>query len=347
MRYGKKDYLVPGDTLKSTQETMNFHRDMTYKVSKCFQLDGNMIIFVENKYGKDVLFKPNNFEYTAKTGTSAEKRIKESRLTNFWRNHDSIYEVFNGWDRSDETNVIRNSTLYELTRNCHFCSYPNAIASIKKKIHKGESETIYIYNVEEFFNYFEKEITYDNWDYGFQIQNLPCSVQDSFDHMLFMTTQNYPIYDESLVNLSEYSNGYLQLEYKSFTQFKDLMGNLIFDTDKINKDQLEIISDIMVLFRDLPSSHSGTSISKILNGTSKVKINKLEPYVGKYKGVLKQPQLFELASHIESFLFKSKIFKTKEEYSSDKDGEWRGSFEYIGSKYIDNKELDKLLTNMK
>jgi hypothetical protein len=98
--YGNHLYLLPGDMVKSTVETFNFHRDMNYKVSKCFKLNGKLIVYVENKWGEDSRYIPANFEYTSKTVTADEKRRRECMLINLWMHSNDSFEVFHRWDNS-------------------------------------------------------------------------------------------------------------------------------------------------------------------------------------------------------------------------------------------------------
>lgn len=351
MSYGKHFYLLPGDILKSKQENFNFHRDMTYEVSKCFQLNGNIIIYVKNKWGKDARYIPENFEYTVKTATACEKRRKECTLINFWLHSDDSYELWLGWDNSVEPS-IKKFIDYKLENHCHFVMNPDAIARIIKKPYNSSEEHIFIFNEKEYFDYFYKEISDDDWDYSFRMKGISKDTQDSIDQLIFISRENFPIFDKSLINESEYkdSTWFRLPKYKDFFFFLEDLNKLIFDDAPIHRglcQQKDCIYDTISLFRDLPSSHSGTSISKILYGNSKNNTVVTKPYLGKYKSLLKQPQLYELASHIEHYLFNEGIFKTKEEYASDKNGEWRGAFEFIGSKYIDKEKLEEILKMLK
>ncbi len=69
-----------GDTWKSTVETMHFHRDMNYKISKIFQSSEGLIIFMKDKYGWDIPKKLGSFEATTKTQSDMFKRMKKSRV---------------------------------------------------------------------------------------------------------------------------------------------------------------------------------------------------------------------------------------------------------------------------
>lgn len=57
----------------------------------------------------------------------------------------------------------------------------------------------------------------------------------------------------------------------SVDKFYKFIANLIFDSNMLSYRQIEMITDIIYLFKILPSSHSATSVAKILHGNTKLK----------------------------------------------------------------------------
>ena len=94
----------------------------------------------------------------------------------------------------------------------------------------------------------------------------------------------------------------------------------------------------------LPKSYGPTSVSKLLLGKEK-KQNSTVSHLSGTCTNLKQPQIYALADIVESFMYVNKIFVTKEDYSSG--DEWRGAFEFIGSKMINQAELTKVKNELK
>jgi hypothetical protein len=199
MSYGIHFYLLPGDTVKSKQENFNFHRDMTYKISKCFQLNGNLIIYVENKWGKDARYIPQNFEDTAKTAAACERRRRECTLINFWQHSSDSYELWLGWDNSVNPSIKKHID-YKLENHCHFGNNPDAIARITKTPYNSAEEHIFIFSEKEYFDYFYKEISEDKWSYAFRMKGISKDTQDSIDQLIFITRQNFQVFEESLIN---------------------------------------------------------------------------------------------------------------------------------------------------
>lgn len=348
MRYGKYLFLKYGDTLKSTRETRHFHRDMTYTVSFCLNTKDGYKVYVSDKKGYDVPLSEMEYEYTAKTVTLLEKRQFEAFVNMFWETC-STFELFLGWDRSIPDKVERNSFIYKLTKS-YFLSHQDAIARLNKTqvnaSGEGETEQVYFKTKEEFITYLESEISKDRRDYDFKPYQMDWDMCEKMQHLMFLQEHDSK-YTQTILSLPEtiYSKSTWQ-DYKDFTfeQFKEYLAELIFDIDfpdELSQEQLELINDIMILYRDLPASHSGTSVSKFLMGKSKIKNQKVEHLFGKYPTILKSAQMFELATRIERFLQQKNIFNTKEEYASG--DKWRGTFEFIGSKYINTEELNKLI----
>lgn len=342
-------FTLPGDTFKSTREDMHFHRDMTYTVSKVAQTLNGIVIYLTDKYGYDALMDPNYFEATGKTGKAMFERQKRAKIQ-FMIDSGSEFLLTKGHYYDWEKN-----SFYSLGHRTHYTSDPKAIGCIRKykvefregenrRTYYDESVNKYIYSYEEFYQFFDKHLTEDEWDWKFHLPGITRDQQTSIDHMKFVEMNQIPIFNTVKLeqNSLEFEKRTRNWRDKSYYEFEAEMIQMIFDggtTNYIKHDG--VIKDIMILYRELPSSHSGTSVSKILTGKSKINNSKVNHLVGKYATLLKQPQMYELASEVESFLFHKRIFMTKEEYCSGT--EFRGAFEYIGSKYINDTELNKLI----
>lgn len=342
-------FTLPGDTFKSTREDMHFHRDMTYTVSKVLQNRLGILIYLTDKYGYDTLMEPYYFEATGKTGKAMFERQKRAKIQ-FMIDSGSEFLLIKGHYYDWEKN-----SFYSLGHRTHYTSDAKAIGRIRKykiefpkdggrKEFDDKDAAQYIYSLEEFYKYFDKHLTEDEWEWKFRLPGITSEQQTAIDHMKFVEMNQLPM--EHTVKLEQ---DVLEIEKrtrnwkdKSFDEFEAEMIQMIFDGGTKNYIKHDgVINDIMILYRELPSSHSGTSVSKILTGKSKINNSKVNHLVGKYATLLKQPQMYELASEVESFLFHKRIFMTKEEYCSGT--EFRGAFEYIGSKYINDTELNKLI----
>jgi hypothetical protein len=340
-----------GDTWKSTVETMHFHRDMNYKISKIFQSSEGLIIFMKDKYGWDIPKKLGSFEATTKTQSDMFKRMKKSRV-NFMIESGAELLLCNGHHYDWEKNCFFNLGL-----GVHYCSYPDAIGCIEEykiefpaegnRKHFSQSKQM-IYKKEEFYNYFDNRLSDNDWEWRFHLPGVNSDVQYNIDLKQYIKDSQFPLYIKEVVELDEldlpheFQNRTRNWTDKSFQDFENEMCLMIFDSGTGNSiDDTGVIQDVMIAYRDLPSSHSATSVSKLLLGKSKVSNKNVAHLEGKYAGLIKQPQMFELASEVEKFLYHKKIFATKEEYSSGE--EWRGAFEFIGSKHINTEELEKIL----
>lgn len=327
-------YLMPGDTLVCDRESLYFHRDMKYKVSKCYQKDGKVIVFMFDKYGNEIPKRFGTFKYFS--SDFVIDRIIKSRLNFIWDSCASI--------AYRPTYKIQELIHFKLIK-AHFSADSNAIACIEKSDYQHTLlDRTYIYKVEDFHLYFKNNIPNNDIEYRLHIDGIATDVQNHIDFINFLSHQNFPILPElSTMGIPEY-NPRIQYDYmdKNFQEFLWYPSSVIYDKPVMdNVREVELIKDIMILFRDLPSSHGSTSVAKILYGKSKISNKITKDFEGKYNKFLRYEQMFELASIIESYLFHVKIFMTKEDYSSGT--EWRGAFEFIGSKHVDTVGLNKCL----
>jgi len=352
-------FLKPGDVIFSRSENSSFHRDEKYTISQCFATKRGLEIYVQDKRGYDVPLKVCDYELSGKTYDAVVERKNEALIELIWQTQ-ATPEIFLGWEDipcstgelvNSHNSRCRKSVEFIITNRCIFGSYPKAVASIAavtySKLGRVVTNTSYFEDIAEAREYLTQQIPTD-MHHSLKIKDVPGDLHNKIVHMMFLELSSFPC--ESSIEYSEMKHyvdvpdRYERQDFSdmSFLDFKKYIANLIFDKESTVGKPSAILNDVLILYRDLPSSHSATSVSKILLGKSKVKIQKLEPFFGKYtKDDIRQPQLFELASRVESYLYRNKIFSTKEDYCSGT--EFRGQFEYIGSKYIDNVKLNEMI----
>lgn len=351
-------FYLPGDLVESEIENMHFHKGLKYEISHVFAVSNGCNYMVKDKYGFDVPYSVGRFKSTPKLEKITEERQLKSRLKFFWDNTELM--VVSTTNRYD----FKNIDFYELSTNAHYGNAPTAIGLLKKykldptgsdgwKYNYDQSVNIFIYKIEEFYDYFinlfKTSTLIRDWQYSFHLPHLAFNAQGNLDCMQFLIDNKFPVFDRSLVNLPEeidtrsmYDSGKIK-----FKDFLDYLASLTFDkkTFSLNIEK-ELVSDVLTLFRDLPGSHGSTSVSKILTGKSKMFTDRKE--FGKYKDFIKFDQLFEFVSSIDLYMSANNVFTTKESYSSA--AEWRGTFEFIGSKLVDTKKLEtyfNFLNNIK
>jgi len=343
---------MPGDSLKASQQSLYFHRDQMYKISKIFIHNKIPLIIVLDKYGKEVplhLFKFDNNLYE-----TLQKRKLAARLQFFWKNNIELITWSPG-----HTYDFNRIDFYKISR-AHFLDNPDAIASITKykldinnpngsgyKYHYDDSVNYYIKKEQDFYDFWAKFQKDNNLDtnamlYRLHLPHTQIHTQDEIDKIFFIKEQCYESFD--LNKIDTYDNYDLNTVYNhsndSWNNYQKFLSLYIFDKTELSINEKEIINDILTLIYELPSSHSSTSIAKILNGNTKYNNVKTNQFIGKYKGKLKYQQLFELADAILIYLQHKKILTEKESYSSS--DEWRGQFEYIGNKIKDKKGIQEL-----
>lgn len=346
MRY---NFILPNDTFKSEYETFNLHRGETYKVSHVFNDKGKFRVFIKDKNGKDIEYKESLFSHTAKTVSASEERQKRARLDFFWGNSDASFVINPSYHYNFET-----TEFFDLTNNAHFCGegYENVIARIYRRKQQMVDERWRHTEVEgskavfktkqEYYDYF-KNIDVEK----FTINGMHYGPQSAMDHLYFMV--NIPHYDETLLNLPEDLTNisvdrYVHSNKLTLDEFLKVASNVIFDEDNLSDENKQIIYNVVEAYELLPKSHGPTSVSKLLLGKEKKTIASVEHLSGTCTK-LKQPQAFTLCDIVESFMYVNDIFMTKETYSSGE--EWRGDFEFIGSKMINIDELTKIKNKLK
>ncbi len=347
MRY---DFLQPNDTFKCKNEMLNFHKGMTYSVSKVFNDNGKIRIFLSDKYGQDVEFKEYYFELTAKTVSASEARQQQSKLDYYWDNHDAPF-VLNHSFHYD----LEKTEFFDFENKATFCGkgYEDIIGRIsrytKSMTDEGrwrhteiEGSKALFKTKQDFYDYF-KNINLEK----FAIIGMShYSTQTDLDHMYFML--RLPQYNEKLVDLSKYQligvDDFYRRNKFDLNEFLELSARVIFDEDELSDANKKVIYNIIEAYELLPKSYGPTSVSKLLLGKEK-KPNSTVNHLSGSCTNLKQPQLYALADIIESFMYVNNIFISKEDYSSGT--EWRGDFEFIGSKMINQDELTKIKNELK
>lgn len=346
MRY---QFILPEDTFKSVYETFNFHKDMTYKVSHVFNDNGKFRFFITDKYGKDIEYQEHLFEYTPKTVKASEERQKRARLDFFWVNNETSFVINPSYHYNFET-----TEFFALDNKCVFLGdgYENVIGRIYRRkqqlTEQGwrhtevEGSRALFKTKQDFYDYF-KNIDVDK----FTINGVYYKVQSSIDHLHFML--NVPKYDESLLNLPDDSkvivvDRYVHSNELSLEAFLKVAANVIFDEEELSDGNKQTIHNIVEAYELLPKSYGPTSVSKLILGKEKKTIASVNHISGTCTN-LKQPQAFALCDIVESYMYVNKIFVTKETYSSGE--EWRGNFEFIGSKMINIEELTKIKNKLK
>ncbi len=348
--------VKPGDEFVSLSQNFYFHKGAKYKVSKCFDDHGKIVIFMTDKFGFDVPHAAGEFDMTAKTSVAVHDRMLRSRLNLYWESlNDHVLKLKGGpWS---DPEYIRH---YELSK-AHFLDKPDAIAAVRRwkrvtqpdgtvKHYEDKEAFSYFMSINDFYAYFEDLLKDNNdWQFNFGMPGVNSTSHTLLDFMTFMKHMNYPRYDRSLINppaeeiklYKRYNVGH-QL-YDSF--LRD-MSEVIFDKKTIDQDwERNIIIDMLQLFNEMPKSFGSTAITKILLGKSKLNNAKAVPYMGRYAGKIKYDQAFELCHALSQYMFDSDVFITKEEYSSGT--EWRGDFEFIGSKMVDVVKLNTFIENTK
>ena len=352
--YNNWRFLLPGDEVISNNETINFHKGEKYKIKQVFHHKGKLLYVVENKWGDGITIQYNEeFEIPNRARVDSLDRKLRSRFGFCWTHSHPFLSSSESNDYDWEYKVsVANG-------------YGGKGAFTHATVYKGKTEysgfkrftplapidiPSVFENKDEFVNFWvkttlesDKDDTHYSHSSEYVIIRGSWDRQNNIDILAFISEYSIPPSEElhmTLYPTSKYWRGAENIDeffkYLAMESFDVLEWGLTTANDK------DITRDIMILFRDLPKSHSSTSVSKILTGSSKVKISSLEQYSGKYKGVYKRQLVYEMANTISNHLYHYKIFGTKEEYSSGE--EWRGQFEFIGSKTVNIVELEKYLT---
>lgn len=361
-------YLLPGDTLTADKQSYHFTKEKTYTISKSFIHNGEVLHFIKDDYGIDVPMHKFGFQTTGKTHKLVEQRRIKARLDFFWKNRIEHFV--------DSQNIFDRTKTFILSF-AHFLNNPDAIASID--IHSiiapgtaGPDGTIidrprywpvrdaytYFYKESDFYEYFEKYFNvsltkssdFDAMKRRLSLPGAYIDAMDAIDKSSYIRFCNLPYFTvDAIITHQKYLLEPLFRKTKlSWSEYLMEISKFVFRKPNIELDiEKQVLIDILDLFVILPGSYGSTAITKILNGTGKIKNKKVEEYKGKYKGIYSYAQLFELADGINNYMHSNDIFNTKEDYCSG--DEWRGQFEYIGNASVDVKkviEFKETLTNL-
>lgn len=343
-------FIQIGDTFKAEQETFSTHRGNNYEVSHVFNDKGRFRIFVTDKYGKDVeIVSDSDFTPTAKTVTASDNRKLRARLDFYWANHDAPFVINKSWHYNFDT-----TEFFDFENKAYFCGtgMEGVIARISRykkehtetgwKIHPIEDTKKLIYNKQDFYDYFKDVDIRD-----FSLNAFHYDEQEAVDHLQYMLT--IPHYDESLLNLPDTDrlvnvDRYVHSEKPELDAFLKICAEVIFDESELSTENKQIVYNVIEAYELLPKSFGPTGCAKLLMGKEK-KQNKTVEHLSGTCTKLKQPQMFELCNIIESFMYVSKIFVRTDDYSNG--DEWRGAYEFIGSKAINTAELTKIKNELK
>lgn len=335
-------FIQKGDTFKSEQETFSTHRGFNYEVSHVFNDNGKFRVFVADKYGKDIeVVNDYEFTATAKTATASDNRKLRARLDFFWKNNDAPFVINKSWFYNFE-----ETEFFDFENKAHFCGsgMEGVIARISRykkertdsgwRVHPIEGTKKLIYKIEDYYDYFKNVNMRD-----FTLNAFHYDEQEAVDHLHYMLT--IPHYDESLLNLADKSNivnfdRYVHTEKPDLESFLKLCAEVIFDEPELSTDNKQIIYNIVEAYELLPKSFGPTGCAKLMMGKEK-KQNKAVAHLSGTCTKLKQPQMFELCNVVESFMYISKIFVRTDDYGNG--DEWRGAYEFIGSKAINTAGL--------
>ena len=340
-------FIQQQDTFTSNYETFGFHKDMKYPVSHVFNDNGKMRVFITNKYGKDVELVEYMFEITAKTHSASEERKRRARLDFYWENPNSQFILNQSYRYNEETSEYFDLSSVGTT----FCGkgHEKTIGGIyrfKKRItpdgrwqHFDSQPNVFFKSKQEFYDYFKK-VDLER----FTLNDMFYVTQESLDHTWFIA--RLPHFDASLLDLAtkdsqEILDNFIHKTKPNIDEFLSIVAKVIFDENELSDSNKKIIYNIVEAFELLPNSHGPTSVSKLIMGKQKKVIASVSHISGTCTN-LKQPQAFELSNFVDSFMYFNKIFVKVDEYSDSE--EWRGAYEYFGSKMINKTELIKVKT---
>lgn len=324
-------FIQVGDTFKAEQESIHFHRGMTYQVSHVFNDKGQFRIFISDKNGFDIEYKEYFFKPTAKTVSASDDRQKRAKLDFFWNNSNFKFVINSLYYNADKKETISFNKY-----STYSAQYKGPQADISRRGIDGliEGSKAVIRSAEDLYVYFKgietERIT---------IEGIFYTNQEDIDHVQYMLS--IPHFDETLLKIPSILdmmeiNQFVHNNPMRIEDFLSLVGSVIFDESELSNDNKKIILKVMEAFELLPKSYGPTAASKLLMGKEK-KENKTVKHLSGTCTTLKQPQMFTLCDIVESYLYVNNIFVRKDEYSSG--DEWRGAYEFIGSKMI---ELDEL-----
>lgn len=342
-------FIQVGDTFKSQNETKHFHKDMTYVITHVFNNKGKILIYIADKYGKDIVFEYNRFHPTSKTVTSSEALMMRSRLDFFWENNLSPFVISKTYHYDFE-----KTEFIELNSKAYFggAGNENVIAYVKRYIKSKAPDRGWLHNTiegsevkftskQQYYDYF-KEFSVDD----FKMIGTHSQPQEYVDMMFYLL--RCPQFDESILNQPEEVNN-TEIDWvvhrtkPNLDEFLTLTATVIFDEEELSDDNKKVIYNIIEAFELLPKSHGPTSVAKVLMGKSKKKNSTVEHLFGTCL-TLKQPQFFTLANMVDSFMYINKVFLNADDKETE---EWLGAYEYIGSKRINTKELVKIKEKLK
>ena len=339
--------FAPGDVYTATKQTLQFHRDEKYAIHRVFNQDGHLLPTILDKNGVEVIFKDYLFNSSAKTHKSIHDRHLMSMLE-FWWNSCGTVIHWGGWDEESE--------FFELSK-AHFCSRPSAVVGIESsikiqersgnggyKLVRRDNDYTYFDTKDQFIDFFFKKwrVDYEGENYRLHIEGLSTKCQHELNKSVYIAVIGlFPYVEGAIPEITDHGFYHDQIRYK-WSDYLAHIHELIFDSKLSNEEFNNRVRTIIALYEAAPGSYAATAVGKILLGKGKLKNSNLSSYWEAFKDYgMTQIQVFEFADAISEYLWFHKIFIEKESYSSST--EWRGNFEFIGSKYIDREKLKNLL----
>jgi len=350
------ELIAPGDIYVAEKQTLQFHKGMSYEIRNVYHKGGKLIATITDKWGKEVFFLPQLFKTSSKTHANQCLRHL-SALLEFWFNTNGTFTYWKGWRNPSPYYQVSSNVVYSgsgkntegsVRTEMKFRNEMNipweTVSTEPKFDFHSKSECI-----DHFFGLLKNSINEDF--YAIHLEGLDSKVQDQLNRQTYILMNGInTIPKDKLDELSKtiIDNGYnyqgrhyghLDL---TFDEYVTYLNELIFDNKISDKECKERVQQVIKLYVVAPSSYAATAISKILLGKGKINNSNLQPYWNIFTTFgIKQEVIFEFADKISTYLYHTGIFKTKEDYSSGT--EWRGAFEFIGSKYIDKVKLEEFL----
>ena len=354
--YDMIELLAPGDVYVSEKQTLQFHKGMSYEIKNVYHTGGKLIATITDKWGKEVWFIPSLFKNTAKTHMNQCHRHLMA-LLNFWFDHNRTFTYWKGWKNPSQFYSANMGMVYS-SRGQNI----EGSVGLEMKFRNDMNEPWKTVSTEPRLSFLSKKACLDHYFemlkgsinedfYAIHLDGLNSDTQDPLNNQTYILMNGInTVPQDKMDELSKtlVDNGY---NYKgkhygqyelSYDEYISYLNELIFDNKIPDTECKKHVQEIINLYVAVPATWAATACANVLLGKGKVKNATSEPFWEKFVPLgLKMPQVFEFVDHVSTYLYHTKVFKTKEDYSSGT--EWRNQFEFIGSKYIDKTKLAEYL----
>lgn len=339
----RNHFILPGDTYKTTEQSMHFNKNEEYTVSHVF-IDKNekLFAFFKDRNGYDVIGKIyyESWQMTSATRKANEKRVLESRLLGCQGTEMEHFISNNPGGRiyyklsTPGTVHLNNDYVLSLSR---YEKESNELP-IKYKNHSSKGFASHA----ELFKYFEKELkeSDDRDFYSFHMTGVDWGVQNDIDFRYFIIKNDIKMmsYEDAklLVNRppKDYTDTYFRHTISDYSveEGTELLLKFLFNKECDKQENKDLVSLILDIFQDSPSAHGSTSITKLLLGKAKKVSEKLKQYENLNPLGLKYDQLFNIIDWTESFAYLLGVFNQKRE----------NDVQYLGNRNVDVAEMEKM-----